>query len=677
MSPEIALDDIPWIPRQRLAPLKKLGITDLGGLILHFPRRYEDRSAFGPFPDSELSTSVCLLGRVAIVGLKRLGGHRTVCEVRIESPQSGVFNHPVICRWFNIPYIRNQFLVGQLAVIYGRPKARGRQIVIDHPEYEILDEEESPTSSLHLGRIVPIYPAGEGVTPRVLRTLVDRALQECDLEELRILPPHARADSRAIFTGIHFPRSFEHCESARCELGLEESYAIQVAVQLRRSRWTGAGGKARPSAGHLVQQLIDSLPFRLTQSQQNVIREIRDDLTAPRRMNRLLQGDVGAGKTAVAMVAVAHVLETGSRAVVMAPTQLLAEQHLATFRRAFDPLGIEVGFRVGGRNTAETPLLPCQILIGTHALLYDDNPPPDIGLVVIDEQHKFGVLQRSKLIALPGTPDALVMTATPIPRTLAQTLYGDLDVSILDAKPVGRAEIRTVVRPTTKLPDVVDFLNKHLANGRQAYIVYPLVEESEKLVAKAASEEFERWRNFLAPHRVALLHGRTPPEEKEVVMRDFRSGAVSALVSTTVIEVGVDVPNATLMVVENAERFGLAQLHQLRGRIGRGSEKSFCILLHTGGSHDAQQRLAVMERTSDGFEIAEEDLRIRGPGNVLGTAQAGFPPLQLAEISLQPTTLDQAARLARETLSADPTLTAPAHARLRRLMQKFDQRTAA
>lgn len=677
MSPETPLGEIPWIPRQRLSPLAKLGITGLGGLILHFPRRYEDRSAFAPFPDCELAAPVCLLGRVAVIGLKRLGGRRTLCEVRLESPDSGIFNHPVICRWFNIPYIRNQFLVGQLAVIYGRPKAKGRQIVIDHPEYEILDEDEPQAASLHLGRIVPIHPAGEGITPRALRTIIDRALQECDLESLRILPGHARTDSHGVFQGIHFPDSAAQCESARAELGLEESFAIQVAVQLRRGRWQGGGGRARPVEGRLVRELIDSLPFRLTESQEDVIRQIRDDLAGSRRMNRLLQGDVGAGKTAVAMAAVAHVLEAGGRAIVMAPTQILAEQHFATFRRAFAPLGIEVGLRAGGRSTADTPLLPCRILIGTHALLYEDSPPDDIGLVVIDEQHKFGVLQRSKLIALPGAPDALVMTATPIPRTLAQTLYGDLDVSILSGKPAGRAEVRTVVRPATRLPDVVDFLKKYLADGRQAYIVYPLVEESEKLLAKAASEEFEKWRSYLAPHAVGLLHGRTPPEERDAVMRDFRSGAVSALVSTTVIEVGVDVPNATLMIVENAERFGLAQLHQLRGRIGRGSEKSFCILLHGKVSDDARQRLDVMERTSDGFEIAEEDLRIRGPGNVLGTVQAGFPPLQLAEISLRPDTLARASKLAAETLAGDPDLALPAHARLLGLMREFDQRTVA
>ena len=453
----------------------------------------------------------------------------------------------------------------------------------------------------------------------------------------------------------------------------EEFFAIQLLIHARRTDWQRLPGTSKDANGRLFDRLLRALPYSLTDSQVQVISDIRRDLAAPRRMNRLLQGDVGSGKTLVALAAMLLTVETGWQAALMAPTQILAEQHYLNFRRLLEPLGIQVALRTASRSedTAPLPLFANalakdrgahaspraisgvspespvrrdaeqhtrdayapQIIVGTHALLYESSEFEDLGLVVIDEQHKFGVLQRARLIARGDAPDVLVMTATPIPRTLTQTLYGDLEVSTLREKPANRGAVLTAVRERGKLPEVVDFVRKQLDRGRQAYIVYPLVEESNKLVAKSATAEFEKWKLALAPHSVGLLHGRMPPEEKEETVAKFHAGQLAALITTTVIEVGVDVPNANIMVVENAERFGLAQLHQLRGRIGRGEHKSYCILLHDPKIEEtSREKLAVLEKTTDGFEIAETDFRLRGPGDLLGTAQTGLPPLKLGDL---------------------------------------------
>ncbi|MEO8207384.1 MAG: ATP-dependent DNA helicase RecG, partial [Chthoniobacterales bacterium] len=444
----------------------------------------------------------------------------------------------------------------------------------------------------------------------------------------------------------------------------------------------------RVFGGDLVTRLRASLPFAFTASQDKVLEEIVHDLAAPRRMNRLLQGDVGSGKTLVALAAMLHVVESGGEAVLMAPTQILAEQHFLGFRRLLDPLGIPVALRTAARTEDNTPLplfsnssnsMPSpRVIVGTHALLFDSKETIRPGLVVIDEQHKFGVLQRARLIERGDACDVLVMTATPIPRTFTQTLYGDLEVSILREKPAARGEIVTAVRPEAKLPEVVDFVRKQLDRGRQAFIVYPLVEESEKLEAKAATEEFEKWKELLSTHTIGLLHGRLAPEEKERAMEQFRSGQIGALVATTVVEVGVDIPNANLMLVENAERFGLAQLHQLRGRIGRGTHKSFCILLHAATApEDALEKLAVLEATSDGFEIAEADLRLRGPGDLLGTAQTGLPPFRLGDPMKDIELMEDARRQAREIFAHDATMELSSHRRIKEYLAAAPARIEA
>ena len=392
-------------------------------------------------------------------------------------------------------------------------------------------------------------------------------------------------------------------------------------------------------------------------------------------MSRLLQGDVGAGKTVVAAATMLYAVEAGYQAALMSPTQVLAEQHFHNFRRWLSSLDIRIALRTGTRQEASHIELQGepQIVIGTHALLYDVDQFRRLGLVVIDEQHKFGVLQRSKLLERRPVPDLLVMSATPIPRTLAMTVYGDLEVSVLDEKPANRRAIITRVRPSGKVPEAASFLRERVAAGRQVYIIYPVIEESDTLSVKAATTEYHKWEKLLAPLRCGLLHGRLTAEEKERVMEEFRGGRVNVLVSTTVIEVGIDVPNATVMLIENSERFGLAQLHQLRGRIGRSQHQSYCILLTDRENPEALDKLAILERSENGFEIAEEDLRLRGPGDLLGTAQSGLPPLRLASLVTDEALLFRAKDVARTILDEDPLLQQPQHKRFKRFAIKIDE----
>jgi len=660
IPPETPLDGLDWVPRPRLAALKRLGITTPGDLIRHFPRRYENRIKFDYFPDQASDRALCLFGIVRKTACKRFGPRR-IFEARVED--DGVLGSPLLCRWFNMPWVQKMIACDQRIVLYGKPRLRNGQIVMEHPEFEIIEDEAG--RSLHFDRITPVHPAGDGINPRALREVIHRALQETDLAAIPLFWPGASEDP-GVWKVVHFPESEEALESARSRLVREEFFGFQIVVCARHAAVCGSGGVARVGTGGLWRGIAKSLPFELTASQHEVMEEISSDLAAPRRMNRLLQGDVGSGKTLVALHAMLQAAEAGWQAALMAPTQILAEQHYLNFRRLLDPLGISVSLRTSSRKEETSGGTP--LVIGTHALLFEGAAFEKLGLVVIDEQHKFGVLQRSRLIARADAPDVLVMTATPIPRTITQTLYGDLDVSVIRGKPPGRGEVVTAVREPSKLPDIIKFLRQKIAEGRQAYVVYPLVEESEKIEVKSARAEFEKWREILAPAVVGIVHGRLPAEEKASVMQKFREGKISVLVATTVIEVGVDVPNACIMLVEEAGRFGLSQLHQLRGRIGRGAEKSYCILLQDDPA--AHETLAVMESTSDGFEIAEADFRLRGPGDMLGTAQSGLPPLQLGDLLRDGEVMSEARRIARDLVASDPDLSQPGHERLRAFVEK-------
>ena len=673
------LEELDWIPRPKILALRRLGITTAEHLLTHFPRRHEDRHQFPEFPRDESDKPICLSGEVIKTSFRRFGGRR-IFEATLQEPNANALSQPLVCRWFNLHYIQKMIAADQQLVVFGKPKLRGKRLCMDHPEFEVIEDDEE--KSIHLRRITPIYPATEGLSQRVLRSIIYRLLEELDTHPIEpLLPRNLKNGDRAeAIRAIHFPETRQALDAARDHLVLSEFFAMQMLIASRRSNAQARVSAAHSGRGDLMDKFLGTLPFELTTAQKKVLAEIRRDMESKFPMNRLLQGDVGSGKTVVAIAAILLAVEAGYQAAFMAPTQILAEQHYAVLRRWLEPLGVKLSIRTATRQ--EESFLPliegdanADVIIGTHALLYEKVSFSNLGLVVIDEQHKFGVAQRALLTSREPAPDVLVMTATPIPRTLTMTVYGDLDVSILDEMPRGRGKIITAVRDPLKLGEVLSFLRTQLEAGRQIYVVYPLIEESEKLEAKAAAVEYERWRERLHPFSCELLHGRVPGPEKQEIMERFRRGETKVLTSTTVIEVGVDVPNATVMLIENAERFGLAQLHQLRGRIGRGEHRSYCILLTSEPSSEAAAKLAVLEKTTDGFEVAEADWELRGPGDLLGTAQSGLPALKIGNLRRDAELMRRARAAAVSIFETDPHLEWPENKRFRELIVEKQGRT--
>lgn len=668
------LEDLSWIPRPRLLALRRLGIETTEDLLTHFPRRHEDRTEFPQFPREETDAPICLCGEVIKTSLRRFGGWKKIFEATLEESQPNALSEPLVCRWFNLHYVQKMIATGQRIVVFGRPRLRGKRICMDHPEFEVIENDEE--ISIHFRRITSIYPATEGLSQRVLRGMIYRVLHEFPDAGWEPIAPISlvRGERSDAIRAIHFPGSWEARNAAREHLVLSEFFAMQMLIASRRFKSSARDGQAHCGSGALLEKFLKKLPFELTAAQQKVISELRRDLAANYPMNRLLQGDVGSGKTVVAIAAMLLAVEAGYQAAFMAPTQILAEQHYEVLRRWLEPLGVHVALRTAARHEEGGPL-PLfsgddepQIIVGTHALLYESVSFSNLGLAVIDEQHKFGVAQRARLTAREPAPDVLVMTATPIPRTLTMTIYGDLDVSTIDEMPGNRGKIVTAVRDTSKLGEVLGFLRTHLVKGRQLYVIYPLIDESDKLDVKAAAAEYELWRDRLHPFRCELLHGRIPAPEKQQIMDRFRRGETNALISTTVLEVGVDVANATMMLIENAERFGLAQLHQLRGRIGRGEHKSYCILLSSRRTAEASEKLAVLERTANGFEVAEADWDLRGPGDVLGTAQSGLPMLKIGDLKRDAELMRRARTAAMSIFEMDARLEQPENQRFQRLI---------
>jgi ATP-dependent DNA helicase RecG len=675
-----SLEELDWIPRPKLLALRRLGIQAVEDLLTHFPRRHEDRTEFPQFPREESDVPICLCGEVIKTSLRRFGGWKKIFEATLQESQANALSEPLVCRWFNLHYVQKMIVTGQRLVVFGKPRLRGKRICMDHPEFEVIENDEE--ISIHFRRITPVYPATEGLSQRVLRSIIYRLLNEISDGALETIAPTDLVNGTRweAIRAIHFPESWKAQAAAREHLVLSEFFAMQMLIASRRSEASIRIGHAHCGDGTLLEKFIKALPFELTGAQSKVIEEIRRDLAARHPMNRLLQGDVGSGKTVVAIAAMLLAIEAGYQAAFMAPTQILAEQHYDVLRRCLEPLGVRIALRTAARQEESGPLslFACvtpkgcddtpQIIVGTHALLYEKVSFSNLGLVVIDEQHKFGVAQRARLTSREPAPDVLVMTATPIPRTLTMTIYGDLDVSIIDEMPRNRGKIITAVRDTSKLSEVLTFLRTQFEACRQLYVIYPLIDESDKLDVKAASAEYELWRERLHPYRCELLHGRVPAPEKQEIMERFRGGETNALISTTVIEVGVDVPNATVMLVENAERFGLAQLHQLRGRIGRGEHKSYCILLTSNQSRETSAKLAILEKTSNGFEVAEADWELRGPGDLLGTAQSGLPALKIGDLKRDANLMRRARAAALSIFKADPRLESPENQRFRRLI---------
>jgi ATP-dependent DNA helicase RecG len=651
------LAELPGVGNERAGQLQRLELRAVGDLLLHRPRRYEDRRRFQNIAQLQLEEPALVCGKIIANGLRRLRGGRSVFELILEDGTGRLH-----CRWWNLPFMEKYFKTGEEVVAFGKPTSL-RPRTIDHPETEIIQRIET---SIHLNRIVPIYPLTEGLPQRWLRSLIWRALEQFESAlveprpELRLagqpihvagasLPVPARAQAVRM---LHFPEEREDEEIARQRLALDEFIEMQIAIQTRR-RNLEKNARALPCAGdnRLMKPFLAALGFNLTAAQTRVLRAIRHDLAGPPPMRRLLQGDVGSGKTVVAACTALMALESGTSVALMAPTEILAEQHAHNFRRWFEPLGIAVELRAGGREQLSLAPLGARTLrlfIGTHALLEESFTPEKLGLVIIDEQHKFGVAQREELVRKGAYPHLLVMTATPIPRTLGLTLYGDLDISVIDQIPPGRGRIKTFVRDAASVPKVWPFIAAELAKGRQAYVVYSRLDEEDSAAGvKAVTKEFHHLEKIFAPARVGLLHGRLPSHEKEEVMSAFAANRVQVLLATSVVEVGLDVANATVMLVENAEQFGLAQLHQLRGRVGRGAGDSYCILVSTAKTEEARQRLKVMEETCDGFRIAEADLQLRGPGELLGKQQSGAPSLRFGDLARDGTLVEHAREIVR------------------------------
>jgi len=660
MTPVAAPDApvaLPGVTAREGEALAAAGIGTIAGLLDHFPRRHEDRRRFDRFPNQPLAEAVCLRGIVFDLGRRGQGAGKGFTEATILQGDGNVFESgKITLRWFNMPYIHRMLAAGQDIIVYGKVREHGGRLIINHPEFEILDEEAG-AASIHLERIVPVYRNVPGIPQRRLREMIFHALEAVDPASVELpVAVEAGVPRLAAYRDAHFPASADEAARAIRRFALEEFARIQLNVAWRRRHHRQKVGRVLGRRTVLLKRFYESLPFDLTGAQKRSIREVIADMREPVPMRRLLQGDVGAGKTFVAMAAMLLAVDAGCQAALMAPTQILAEQHFLTFRKWLEPLGVKLALQTSGRDETTHAGEPADILIGTHALLHRPEVFHDLGLVVIDEQHKFGVLQREALASHGTTPDVLVMTATPIPRTLTMTLYGDLDVSLLDERPAGRGKLVTALRIAPKQKDVTDFVKSQLAGGRQAYLVYPLVEESETLKVESAIEARAKWQKRLGAYPVGLLHGKMPPEEKERVMRGFRDGEIAALVATSVIEVGVDVPNANVMILHHAERFGLAQLHQLRGRIGRGGHKSYCVLLTDGKNDEALEKLRVIERSADGFEIAEADLRLRGPGELMGTRQSGMSAMRFPEFLADTALLREARALADGWLDQDPAL---------------------
>jgi ATP-dependent DNA helicase RecG len=684
---ETPLQFLKGVGPRRAADLAHAGLVTLEDLLYRFPIRYEDRSRLQPIASLRPGQPASVAGRILSCGLRstRRPGFK-IFEALVSDP-SGTLR----LTWLNQPYLRDVFAAGQRVVLYGAVEMRGTGgLQITNPQYEILDDEEGET--IHTGRIVPVYEKTGSVTPKVQRRLVFDALQKLpgDLPDQLAESVRFRLNypSRcAALVAMHFPPEDAPIDElnqfrtpAQQRLIFEEAFLFQTGVLARRRF---AASELKPAAVRVDDRIRESarkvLPFRLTSGQKESLKQIVEDMQRPHPMNRLLQGDVGAGKTIVALLAALVAMENGLQVAFMAPTEILAEQHFLNISRLLQPSRFRVALLTGStpsaarrQQLAEVEAGTIHLVVGTHALVQGDVRFKQLGLVVIDEQHRFGVLQRATLRAKGLRPDVLVMTATPIPRTLALTLYGDLDVSVIRDTPPGRLAIKTTARPESRRDEVYQFVRDQMDAGRQVYVIYPLVEESEKVDVRAATEMADHLAQEVFPaYRVGLLHGRLKADVKDRVMKAFAGGELQMLVSTTVVEVGMDVANASVMIVEHAERFGLSQLHQLRGRVGRDRHQSYCFLLYQSPlSDEARERLKAATDTTDGFEIAERDLLLRGPGDFFGTRQAGMPTFRLIDLVRDRALLDLAQQEAVRWFES----AAPTDGTIERLLQNWATR---
>lgn len=648
--------------------LERLGMKTLEDMLFYFPWRYEDRKNLKKIRDltyGNLETTMCEVVSAGTVTTPRK--RMKIFELTVTDMTGSLKS-----KWFNQPYLERYFKRGQKVILSGIVKGNPYSMAgpeMENPDFELVGDEDT---FIHTSRVVPVYKATEGISPKQIRTIMFYAVNNC----ISLIEDYLPADSlkrnslrplqRAV-KEMHFPEEFTEIialnrgESPQHRrIAFDEFFMLELGLAVLKKREVLEKGISFEGKGMLVSKFLSDLPFELTTAQKRVISEIRSDMLRPLPMNRLVHGDVGCGKTVVALVSMLTAVESGYQACLMAPTEILAEQHFINIHRMVEALGINITLLTSsskGKSVDEISDGTARIVIGTHALIQEQVKFSNLGLAIIDEQHRFGVVQRAHLRRKGFNLDILIMTATPIPRTLALTLYGDLDISVIDELPSGRKPVITKVLFPSQKDRIYSLIKEELSKGRQVYIVYPLIEESEKLDLKSALEGYEAFRRIFPERKIGLVHGRMHHDERETVMAQFKAGYIDMLVATTVIEVGIDVPNASLMLIVHAERFGLAQLHQLRGRIGRGGYDSYCLLMaYPPFSEEGKKRLKAMESTGDGFRIAEEDLAIRGPGDFFGTRQAGMPDLKIANIIKDMKVLETARKEAFDLIGKEPDL---------------------
>jgi ATP-dependent DNA helicase RecG len=671
-SPQITGDTpvqyVKGVGPARAKILKRLGIETLEAMLFYFPWRYEDRKNLKKISDlvyGNNETTLCevLSADVITTPRKRM----KILELTVTD-NTGYLKS----RWFNQPFLKKYFNKGQKVILSGVVKGNpysSTGLEMESPDFELYGNEDS---LIHTSRIVPVYKATEGISPKQLRTLMFNTVNACAFIVDDYVPGDIFARNnllplRNAVKEAHFPEEYGDVSAlnkglspAHKRLVFDEFFLLELGLAVLKKREITERGIIFNVENDLINTFLQGLPFELTNAQKGVLADIRSDMERPVPMNRLVHGDVGCGKTVVALAAMLIAVQNGYQACLMAPTELLAEQHFINIHRMVEALDVRTALLTSGMKDKPVDDISggdAQIIVGTHALIQESVQFNNLGLAIIDEQHRFGVVQRAALRRKGFNPDILIMTATPIPRTLAMTLYGDLDIAVINELPAGRKPIITKVFFPSQRDKIYSTIKRELIKGRQVYIVYPLIEESEKLDLKSALDGAEALKKIFPERRIGLVHGKMHHDERESVMTLFKSGDIDILVATTVIEVGIDVPNASLMLIVHSERFGLAQLHQLRGRIGRGSYDSYCLLMaYPPFSEDARRRLKAMESTSDGFKIAEEDLAIRGPGDFFGTRQSGIPDLKIANIVRDIRTLENARREAFDLIESDPAL---------------------
>ncbi len=677
---ETSVQFLKWVGPSRAKMLTQLGIDSIEDLLYFFPRRYEDRRNIIKLAQIKIGEWQTVTGKVVTQGSRQSWfTKKHVSEIRLDDGSGKIF-----CVWFNQPYLERYLKEGTHLICYGKVDRYKNRIQMVAPEYEIIEDDDE--KSLNINRIVPIYSLTKGITQRFLRKIIHAALDQHKEDLIDELPvalrnKHKFFNIKRSIGNIHFPENeSDQAESLR-RVSFEEFFLFQMAVMLRRFSMTQQKGMVHKITDAEILRFVDAFPFKLTSAQKRVIREIREDMQKPSPMLRLLQGDVGSGKTVVAIFGCYNAFLNGTQSCIMAPTEILARQHYEKIKSMIEAgilKDIRVRLLVSSLSTVDKKVIfeeikrgLVHIVVGTHALISEHLEFKHLSFIVIDEQHKFGVKQRALLSQKGNYPDVLVMTATPIPRTLCITLYGDLDVSVIDELPPGRPPVKTFHFPTEQSADVYSMIKDKLKSGAQAYVVYPIIEESEKLDLKAAQDMYKHFtRVEFKDFKIGLVHGQMKSSESTMIMDDFKKGHIQLLVATSVLEVGVDVPNATVMVIEHAERFGLSSLHQLRGRIGRGSQESFCYLLADKETWEAQKRIEAILATTDGFQIAQADLEIRGPGQFFGRHQHGLSELRIMNPAKQMDVLVLARDEAKGLMNIDPGLSKQENHRILGVIKK-------